>query len=140
MRHRPQDQQPTRAAENPQPQQQGRHLQPQTLRRDFRERVPQPGHQHHRRVRPHLLAARRWLGLGLDLVGFDDHEALVHRAGLILGHRARRLTPGKADRYPLGKGLFPLGLGFLRVVPGQVVIDVACHRVGVDHGGPSKAN
>ena len=133
-----QDQQPTRAAENPQLQQQGRHLQPQTLRRGFRERVSQPGHQHYRRVRPHLLATRRRLGLGFDLIGLNDHEALVDRAGLVLVHRERRLTPGKTRRYPLGKGLFPLGLGFLRVVEWQVVIAEPWHSVEVDYGGPEQ--
>ena len=76
------------------------------------------------------------MGLGFDLIGLNDHEALVDRAGLVLVHRERRLTPGKAGRYPLGKGLFPLGLGFLRVVEWQVVIDEPWHSVGVDYGGP----
>ena len=49
-------------------------------------------------------------------------------AGLVLVHRERRLTAGKAGRYPLGKGLFPLGLGFLRVVARQVVIDEPWHE------------
>ena len=98
-------------------------MQPQALRRGFRERVSQPGHQHHRRERPYLLATRRRLGLGFDLIGLDDHEPLIHRAGLVLGHRERRLTSGKARCYPLGLDLFPLELGFFRVVQRQVVID-----------------
>ena len=55
-----------------------------------------------------------------------------------LVHRERRRTPGKAGRYPLGKGLFPLGLGFLRVVEWQVVIDEPWHSVGGDYGGPEQ--
>ena len=69
------------------------------------------------------LLTRRRLGLGFDLIGLDDHEPLIHRAGLVLGHRERRLTSGKARCYPLGLDLFPLELGFFRVVQRQVVID-----------------
>src|SRR5208337_3772296 len=47
-------------------------------------------------------------------------------------------STGNAGRYPLGKGLFPLGLGFLRVVQWQVVIDEPWHSVGVDYGGPEQ--
>jgi hypothetical protein len=75
------------------------------------------------RIRPHLLATRRRLGLGFDLIGLDDHEALVHRAGFVLGYRERRLTSGKARHYPHGLYLFPHGVGFLRVLEWQVVID-----------------
>ena len=83
---------------------------------------------------PDFLAARRRLGLGLDLIGLDDHESLVHGSGFVLGRRERRLASGKARRDPLGLGLFPLGLGFLRVVERRVVVDQSCHGVGVGRG------
>ena len=67
-------------------------------------------------------------------MGLDDHESLVHRAEFVLGHRERRLTPGKARRSPLGLGLFPLGLSFLRIVEREVVIDEPWHGVGVGVG------
>ena len=57
----------------------------------------QPGHQHYRRVRPHLLATRRRLGLGFDLIGLNDHEALVDRAGLVL---VRPGTPAHTRENP----------------------------------------
>ena len=75
------------------------------------------------------------LGLGLNLIGLDNHNSLIDRAGLVLGHRASRLTSGKARRNPLGLGLLPLGLGLLRVVKRQVVIDQHCRGIGVRHGG-----
>jgi hypothetical protein len=79
------------------------------------------------------------LGLGLDLIGLDDHDSLVHHAGLVLVHRERRLASGEAGRDPLGLDLFPLGLGFLRVVKRRVVIDqpgdrVRIGRPGAEHG------
>jgi hypothetical protein len=86
-------------------------------------------------VCPHLLAARRALGLGLDLVGLDDHESFIHRAGLIPGYRASRLTPGEAGGDPLGTGLLPLGTGCLRVIPRRVVIDQPGEGLGVGDGG-----
>ena len=42
---------------------------------------------------------------------------------VVLGHREHQLTSGKARCYPLGLDLFPLELGFFRVVQRQVVID-----------------
>ena len=72
------------------------------------------------------------LCLGLDLVGLDNHDALVHRAGFVLGCRKRWLTSGKTRRDPLGLRLFPLGLGFFRVVQRRVVIDQPRQSVGID--------
>jgi len=62
---------------------------------------------------------------------------LVLLTGFALGHRERRLTPGKARRDPFGLGLVPLGLGFLGVVKvkGRVVIDESGHRVGIGRRG-----
>ena len=49
-----------------------------------------------------------------------------------------RLTPGEARGDPLGTGLLPLGLGFLRVVVGRDVIDHPGQGLGVGDGGAER--
>ena len=97
-------------------------LQRQALRRGFGERVSNPATSTtavnvHTSLRPVD---------GWALVLTSSGSTITNpssTAGVALADRARRLTSGKARCYPLGLDLFPLELGFFRVVQRQVVID-----------------
>ncbi len=73
--------------------------------------------------------------LVLTSSGFDNHNSLSTARGSSWATGQAGSHPGKPVAIRIGLGLLPLGLGLLRVVKRQVVIDQHCRGIGVRHGG-----